>query len=447
MNDYNNAILEPGDYLVELRFRRPVEKKMLEGVLRRMGWDKVVFDEWSGPAIGAMPMGRRSASSAAAPSSASRPVISQFTASAAPRAMSPQAAAVLAPTPAAAPAKSFAQAAQRQAGSAVSMSAPRVNAPPPLSMLPSMKPGGNAGTAPDASASAAMASASPGGVPSDGSAPSDGGGGGGGGDGGGGGGDAAPADPGPAAPPPDAPTYMGPQDDGGGEPPPPPDAPQAQDAQAAPSSDVPVDDISQIILALKNLQPGPVPVEPLAGETPDVKALRVANIWRRWKEWGSPFSAAPGGNLDTTAESKVRVSGESESEDVRVRFVASLAAVLRIQDTDVIEWTFVRRLTVNPFDDLNLQIRAFDLRPTRTYEFRLLARDRTTPQKEDVKTALQNMGFAPMKIALIKRNIRLPNRPGTDLSLWYGVGQWLKVTSAITSDDPLFFEEMKEVRP
>ena len=197
--------------------------------------------------------------------------------------------------------------------------------------------------------------------------------------------------------------------------------------------------------ALATLTPGThPPVEPVPGETPTIKQLRLLHLWKRWKEWGSPFANSPGGDIDTAALDAVRFSGEGNWH--RVRFIGHLASPLPVTPPEGMAWVYVRRLSVTPFRDLTLTLRPWQLQSGRTYEFRILVRDRAAPTAEDIKQRLGEMGFAPMKLALVKRNIRLPRRP-TSLSLWYGIAQWMGAPSVVTVEDPLYFEEMQEVVP
>lgn len=108
-------------------------------------------------------------------------------------------------------------------------------------------------------------------------------------------------------------------------------------------------------------------------------------------------------------------------------------------------WLLAHRMRTNPLADLKLQGRPWELRQGHTYEFRFLAREKTAPTRDAVRAGLVAMGFAPMKLLAIKKNMRLPRRP-TSLTLWYGVGQWAKPNSVVTRDDPFFFEEVREVR-
>lgn len=174
------------------------------------------------------------------------------------------------------------------------------------------------------------------------------------------------------------------------------------------------------------------PAEPVQADPRVAQEARIKELWQRWVEWGSPFASGP------------RTSGESEPL-IRVRFFANLLHPITTQNQPGMTWLLAHRMRTNPLADLKLQGRPWELRQGQTYEFRFLAREKTAPTRDAVRAGLVAMGFAPMKLLAIKKNMRLPRRP-TSLTLWYGVGQWVKPNSVVTRDDPFFFEEVKEVR-
>jgi hypothetical protein len=63
-----------------------------------------------------------------------------------------------------------------------------------------------------------------------------------------------------------------------------------------------------------------------------------------------------------------------------------------------------------------------------------------------VKQELVDMGWKPVKLSAIKRNMTLPRRPAS-LTLWYGMAVWNHADSVIVNDDPFFFVTVKEIRP
>ena len=163
----------------------------------------------------------------------------------------------------------------------------------------------------------------------------------------------------------------------------------------------------------------------------------VVDLWRRWREWGSPFVDGPG---------QVRIAGDSDP-GLRVRFVARLVRPISLNDAPGMRWLFVKRLAFSAFSELSYRLIPHPLTEGRTYEFRFLSRAKSTPTREAVKEALGEMGFLPMKLVALKRNMRLPGRPGASLTLWYGIGQWNRADSVIIADDPFAFENVAEVPP
>ncbi len=170
-----------------------------------------------------------------------------------------------------------------------------------------------------------------------------------------------------------------------------------------------------------------------------VMKLPVVDRWKRWVEWGSPFATTPG--------HLVSVSGEDDNTISRVRFVATLNRTLVPQNLRDMSWMFIRRLAIDPFADLNFQLVPFSLRREGFYEFRFFSRLKSNPTKDDVKKAMADMGFSPMKLNMLKKNMRIPHRARVSVSMWLGIGKWSAPNSVVTSEDPFFFESMREVQP
>lgn len=159
----------------------------------------------------------------------------------------------------------------------------------------------------------------------------------------------------------------------------------------------------------------------------------VLDLWRRWAEWGSPFAQGP--------------STSGEGDDNRFRFVARLKKPIRVRDLPGMTWLYVRRLSIQAFGGEDFRWKEHTLNPGKYYEFRVLSRDKSTPTREDVKKALVETGFAPMKLSVLKRHMRVPFRPNVSATLWTGFAQWGRGKSVISSEDPLFFIDLKEVVP
>ena len=57
------------------------------------------------------------------------------------------------------------------------------------------------------------------------------------------------------------------------------------------------------------------------------------------------------------------------------------------------------------------------------------------------------MGFSPMKLNLLKKNMRIPRRGNVSVCLWLRIGRRTAPNSITTTADPFFFESVKEVQP
>lgn len=177
--------------------------------------------------------------------------------------------------------------------------------------------------------------------------------------------------------------------------------------------------------------------EPLAAAAAPMNTAQViVDLWRKWKEWGSPFATGPG--------QAARVSG-GDNDPLRFRIMARLDVPIVLDDRPGMRWLFVKALKVPFLDDLVFQANPHMLRQGATYEMRFLARSKSTPTRDAVKAGLVEMGFAPIKLSAIKRNMKLPGRPAS-LTLWYGMAEWNRANSVIINDDPFFFENVQEIR-
>jgi hypothetical protein len=167
--------------------------------------------------------------------------------------------------------------------------------------------------------------------------------------------------------------------------------------------------------------------------------VAVPDRWKRWVEWGSPFA--------TSAAYLTNVSGEEESTITRFRFVATLTKTVKPQNLPDMSWVFIRRLAMDPFKDLSFQLTPYQLQRGAFYEFRFFSRQKSNPSKESVKETLAKMGFSPMKLNLLKKNMRIPRRGNVSVNMWLGYGKWSAPNSVVTTEDPFFFESVKEVSP
>lgn len=265
-------------------------------------------------------------------------------------------------------------------------------------------------------------------TPSDGggNVPSDGGAGG----GGGGGGATAPADgDGGGETPPAEPEFDPPYDPAQNQPAPDPEPETSPpQAPATPAPQTPVATNSSLNMLLT----GPAGAEVVP--TPEV----LNDLWKKWKEWGSPFASGP-----PTATS---TSGIHDDDPLRFRVLARLDRPIALDDRPGMRWLFVKALSFPFLSDLTYQSNPHTLHQGALYELRFLSRAKSNPTRDSVKQSLVEMGFRPVKLLAFKRNMKLPRRPAS-LTLWYGMAIWDRADSVIVNDDPFFFETVKEIRP
>ena len=168
-------------------------------------------------------------------------------------------------------------------------------------------------------------------------------------------------------------------------------------------------------------------------------SVPIPDRWKRWVEWGSPFA--------TSAAHLTNMSGEEEEDITRFRFVATLTRALAPSNLPDMSWVFIRRLSIDPFADLSFKLTPFKLKRNGLYEFRFFSRMKANPTKESVKETLATMGFSPMKLNLLKKNMRIPFRSKVSVCMWLGIGRWSAPNSVVTTEDPFFIESLKEVQP
>jgi len=186
----------------------------------------------------------------------------------------------------------------------------------------------------------------------------------------------------------------------------------------------------------------PAPLQQEAGPTePAAVAKKLLDLWSKWKEWGSPFATGP---MTKTSTSGLGATA-SDDDPLRFRVLARLDRPIALDDRPGMRWLFVKALSVPFLSDLVFQSNPHPLRQGGFYELRFLSRAKSNPTRESVKQGLVDMGFQPVKLSAIKRNMKLPNRPAS-LTLWYGMAVWRHADSVIINDDPFFFETVKEMR-
>jgi hypothetical protein len=173
-----------------------------------------------------------------------------------------------------------------------------------------------------------------------------------------------------------------------------------------------------------------------AAATGDPVVAAVKERWQRWAEWGDPMSTAP----------VSRVSGEESGTCFRV--LVRLDRPIIARDTEWMRWVYVRKLSFDPFAGMSANVflpgnfRPFPLIPGKVHELRFLTRDKSQPTRDDVRRALSDLGFGDVKLHAVRRNVRLPGKPSTSLSLWWALGRWDGPSSFVTPEDPLYFDHV-----
>jgi len=186
--------------------------------------------------------------------------------------------------------------------------------------------------------------------------------------------------------------------------------------------------------------PGPIAFAAPEGETPmasydsyaSYEEADPAQIRARWDEW------ARGGPVTFAGEQTALQAPVAAPVGVIVR----LDAPIELRPVPWATWQTVQRLNADPFGDLALAFAPRRLDPGKSYEMRLIARDKTSPTSDVIRTQLEAIGFSPVTLHAIRRNMRLPGRPNTSVSLWWATGTYRGPTSYTSPDDALFVETL-----
>ena len=113
-----------------------------------------------------------------------------------------------------------------------------------------------------------------------------------------------------------------------------------------------------------------------------------------------------------------------------------------------VRWLFAEPLDTEPrvlagdVRNFRLKLEAYDLEPHMLYEARFFSRERSQPTRQTVEEYLNEMGFMIQSLTCIQRDLRLPDRPGVSVALWFGLLEWDSTESIVTEDDPFYFESL-----
>jgi hypothetical protein len=160
--------------------------------------------------------------------------------------------------------------------------------------------------------------------------------------------------------------------------------------------------------------------------------VTLRGLWQAWRDYGNPFHGM------------ASISGSAtRSEGGRVRLIARLEHALELKNTEDVTWISVTPLGLDPFAQVSQTLTPYTLETGRAYEARFVSRTKKAPSRGAVLRLLRSMGFSPISLSAVKRDMRFPGRPGANLVLWHGVVRWDGPPSIIVADDPLYFSEMR----
>lgn len=159
------------------------------------------------------------------------------------------------------------------------------------------------------------------------------------------------------------------------------------------------------------------------------------------REWGPVSQGSDAASSSTTNDLF------DDPHTTRFRFVGRLARPILLRQRDDLVWIYAHRFSaLDPFGDLRLRVKYFQLLPNHIYEIRLLSRLRAQPTRESICEALATMKLIAYKVTAMKKDMRIPGRAGASVTLWAGLAKWAKPNRAyITGADPLFFEDVLDV--
>ena len=135
----------------------------------------------------------------------------------------------------------------------------------------------------------------------------------------------------------------------------------------------------------------------------------------------------------------------AKSEAGVFRFIGRLKRPLLLQQRDDLVWLHTYRFEkLDPLsEDLKYGVRYFRLERGTNYEIRFFSRLRAQPTRESICAALDSMRWwRSYKISAVKKDTRIPGRPGASVTMWAGVARWAGPRNYITSEDPVYFEDI-----
>ena len=143
------------------------------------------------------------------------------------------------------------------------------------------------------------------------------------------------------------------------------------------------------------------------------------------------------------------------------RFLANVTKRLELhQERGAVRWLFAQALdetiaslfarsagsavhgTLVDVRSFRFKLEAYDLEQGMLYEALFLSRERSQPTRLVVEEHLNEMGFMIHSLTCIQKDVRLADRPGVSVALWFGLLEWDAPASVVTEDDPFYFESL-----
>jgi hypothetical protein len=151
------------------------------------------------------------------------------------------------------------------------------------------------------------------------------------------------------------------------------------------------------------------------------------------------------GFVEIIPDQHPRVIKTTEAQRTRRHhFIGRLVKKLRVRNLadSSGQWLYAKLLHVNVFSDLRLKTIAFLLKAGKIYETRFISRMRTNPTRDMVERDLHELGFKVLHLSALQRDMRLPSRENSSVTLWFGVLLWDAQDSVITGKEDFYFEDM-----
>lgn len=133
------------------------------------------------------------------------------------------------------------------------------------------------------------------------------------------------------------------------------------------------------------------------------------------------------------------------SEPGRARFVGETERPIAFSDTPFLRWSRISRvLALDVFGELEYRLKPIEVETGKLYELLFIARTKSHRTRDDVRKALEEMGFDTNVLSLLKKDMRVPGYPGASAGLWFGLATWRGPESYVNADDAFVFEAVEE---